>query len=267
MKDAIIAAAEELGRIDFDKWRECLKGDPENGLKQFFKTLAVNELRTFGIILARIMPLHVQTNAMPAYMTEEQAIAELKTYGLPADLINHLHSVDEDEIDKEDIGNPYGDPDEAIGPFRTRAPAKHAGQFSETNPPPRPGRPKGSLNRITRTMKDAVVAAAEELGQIDFDKWKKHLKGDAPLVVDCDQAAVRNGDAVGVPHRDACALGGGGHGSRDRALCWEERGLAPRYAVRYTGLITRASLCKFAEVHIPGTEKCDSPSPTPDEAR
>jgi hypothetical protein len=111
MKDAVIAAAEELGQIDFDKWEEHLKGDPENGMKQFFKTLAVKELRTFGIILARIMPLHVQTNTMPAYLTEEQAIAELKMYGLPPDLIKHLHSIGEDELDKEDIGNPYGDPD------------------------------------------------------------------------------------------------------------------------------------------------------------
>jgi len=37
----------------------------------------------------------------------------------------------------------------------------------------RPGRPKGSLNKITRTMKDAIVAAAEELGHIDFDKWRE----------------------------------------------------------------------------------------------
>jgi hypothetical protein len=48
MKDAIVAAAEELGHIDFDKWREHLKGDPKNGMKQFFKALAVNEMRTFG---------------------------------------------------------------------------------------------------------------------------------------------------------------------------------------------------------------------------
>jgi hypothetical protein len=39
-------------------------------------------------------------------------------------------------------------------------------------------RPKGALNWITRTMKDAVVAAAEELGRVDFDKWREHLKGD-----------------------------------------------------------------------------------------
>jgi hypothetical protein len=117
MKDAIVAAAEELGHIDFDKWREHLKGDPENGMKQFFKVLAVDEMRTFGIILARIMPLHVRTRP-------------------------------------------------------------HDGLFSKDRPPKRnPGRPPGSLNKITRTMKDAIVAAAEELGHVDFDKWRD-LKGD-----------------------------------------------------------------------------------------
>jgi hypothetical protein len=52
-----------LGRRD--KWPEHLKGQPGQGMKQF-KVLAVQELRTFAIILARIMPLHVQTSKLPA---------------------------------------------------------------------------------------------------------------------------------------------------------------------------------------------------------
>src|SRR5580693_8101791 len=37
------------------------------------------------------------------------------------------------------------------------------------------GRPPGTLNRITRTMKEAAVAAAEELGQLPIKKWAKQL--------------------------------------------------------------------------------------------
>jgi hypothetical protein len=40
------------------------------------------------------------------------------------------------------------------------------------------GRPRGTLNKITRTMKDAAVAAAEELGHIPYKDWAKSLVGD-----------------------------------------------------------------------------------------
>jgi hypothetical protein len=53
MKDAAIEAANELGEIDYELWPEHLKGCPGQGMKQFFKVLAVKELRTFAIILAR----------------------------------------------------------------------------------------------------------------------------------------------------------------------------------------------------------------------
>jgi len=45
MQEAILAAAEELGEVDFDKWPEQLKGVPGGGMKQFCKVLAVKELR------------------------------------------------------------------------------------------------------------------------------------------------------------------------------------------------------------------------------
>lgn len=32
------------------------------------------------------------------------------------------------------------------------------------NPPPSPGRPKGAPNKITKTLKEAILAAAEEAG-------------------------------------------------------------------------------------------------------
>jgi hypothetical protein len=88
MKDAAVAAAEELGHHDRDQWTlVASKGDP-NGMKHFFMVMAVENMRTFGAILARIMPLHVQATGMPAYLTEEQVVA-VKTYGLQASLIEH----------------------------------------------------------------------------------------------------------------------------------------------------------------------------------
>jgi hypothetical protein len=53
MKDAAVAAAEELGHYDRDKWTEvAAKGDP-NGMKYFFMVMAIENMRTFGAILAR----------------------------------------------------------------------------------------------------------------------------------------------------------------------------------------------------------------------
>jgi hypothetical protein len=59
-----------------------------------------------------------------------------------------------------------------VGPFRVRSAAPNAGSFTGNKQPDKnPGRPPGSLNKITRTMKDAAVAAAEELGHHDRDQW------------------------------------------------------------------------------------------------
>jgi hypothetical protein len=45
------------------------------------------------------------------------------------------------------------------------------------------GRPPGSLNKITRTMKDALVAAAVELGQLHTDKWEAEAKRPVPNAI------------------------------------------------------------------------------------
>jgi hypothetical protein len=97
MRDAVLAAAEELGRIPFSKWKEQIEVENADGMKQFYKALAVNEMRTFGIILARMMPTnitHTSVTKLPAFLTEEQVIAELKKAGLPLDLIKHMRVTD-----------------------------------------------------------------------------------------------------------------------------------------------------------------------------
>jgi hypothetical protein len=62
MKDAAVLAAEELGQVHTKHWAKQLTGDP-NGLKGYFKFLAVRHPKSFAIILSRIMPLHVTTGA------------------------------------------------------------------------------------------------------------------------------------------------------------------------------------------------------------
>jgi hypothetical protein len=57
LQEAAIGAAEELGGIDRDKWaEEARKGDPDNGMRGFFKVIAVEEARTFVLIVARMLP-------------------------------------------------------------------------------------------------------------------------------------------------------------------------------------------------------------------
>jgi hypothetical protein len=53
MKDAAIAAAEELGRLPYKKWAASLVGYPDNGVKEYFKFLPVKHPRSFALILAR----------------------------------------------------------------------------------------------------------------------------------------------------------------------------------------------------------------------
>jgi hypothetical protein len=115
MKDAAIAAAEELGHYDVKDWNKLLVGDPRSGVKAYFMFLAVKHPKSFAVILARILPLQIKTDkSMPTYLTEDQVIAELKEAGLPVDLIKHMRAVDSSTLGPEynlDY-NPYSDPEE-----------------------------------------------------------------------------------------------------------------------------------------------------------
>jgi hypothetical protein len=114
MKDAAIAAAFELGQLGFDKWEEEAKKADPDGMKQFFKVLAVKELKTFAITLARIMPLHIQTSSnTPKYVTRDQMIERLREAGLPESTIDEMKPLDARLLDPEDLGyDPYDDPDD-----------------------------------------------------------------------------------------------------------------------------------------------------------
>jgi hypothetical protein len=139
MKETAVAAANELGQLPRDKWdEEANKGDPDNGLRGFFKVMAADRPKSLAIILARIMP--------------------------------------KPETDNEGIIDA-----EAAASIRVTMPATtpNSRMFINDSPRRSPGRPPGSVNKIGRALQGAAIAAAEELGGIDYDKWAEAArKGD-----------------------------------------------------------------------------------------
>jgi hypothetical protein len=116
MREAVLAAAEELGRVPFSRWKKEIEVENvTDGMKQFCKALAVKELRTFGVILARMMPTNVTPTTvakLPTFMTEEEVIEGLREAGLPLDLLDKMRVTDALTLSPEDYGeNPYDDPE------------------------------------------------------------------------------------------------------------------------------------------------------------
>jgi hypothetical protein len=118
MKNAAVAAAEELGRLNTDEWAEHIKLPDPDGMKHYFKVMAVKEMRTFAMFLARIMPLNVATNETQQMLTHQQMLERLKEAGLPIELIHHMRFVDADTLEgaEDESGyfeeNPYDFPDD-----------------------------------------------------------------------------------------------------------------------------------------------------------
>jgi hypothetical protein len=63
-----------------------------------------------------------------------------------------------------------------VTPVRVPHRISHGNYSKDRQPQRNPGRPPGSLNKITREMRDAVIAAAEELGHIPYKDWAKQLE-------------------------------------------------------------------------------------------
>jgi hypothetical protein len=150
MKDTAVAAANELGRLPRDKWEEeANKGDPDNGIRGFLKVMGAEQPKTLAIILARILPKpdHVCGDPYDDFETHDDGMS--------------------------DVG--------AAASVRVRMPATTANNRMFINDSPRrsPGRPPGSVNKMGRRLQEAAIAAAEELGGIDRDKWGEEArKGD-----------------------------------------------------------------------------------------
>jgi hypothetical protein len=78
---------------------------------------AVKEMRTFGTVLARMMPKFVHRTSTEkkkdVILTEEQVLAELKEAGLPLEIIKHMRKVDVRTIETSSLDyDPYEDPED-----------------------------------------------------------------------------------------------------------------------------------------------------------
>ena len=76
----------------------------------YLKVSAVTERRAFLVMIGRSLPVHVNaTVTHKPVMTLDEAVAELKARGLPAQLIEYFRPVD-DELGEDDEPDPYDDP-------------------------------------------------------------------------------------------------------------------------------------------------------------
>ena len=109
MKDALIAAAVELGQLPLSQWEAELEKPCSDGMKHFFKVAAVREMKTFLTVVARIMPLHNETSGnTPKYVTRDQMIERLREAGMPESTIDEMKPLDARLLDPEDLGyDPY----------------------------------------------------------------------------------------------------------------------------------------------------------------
>lgn len=81
LKDAIIYAAQSIGE----------DGQGLNGLVGFLRKVAREEPRTYAMLLAKIIPLQVQTTKTTevTYRSIDEVKAELEARGIPVDRIYH----------------------------------------------------------------------------------------------------------------------------------------------------------------------------------
>jgi hypothetical protein len=117
MREALAAAAEELGRTDLDKWEEVVQkaADHPDPYKRFFMVAAVKEVKTYLAVVARIIPTHVIDTPAQRYMTVAQAKAELREAGVPESVIKHMPTLNRRDVDPDEIvgrrPSPYDDPE------------------------------------------------------------------------------------------------------------------------------------------------------------
>jgi hypothetical protein len=83
-------------------------------MKHYFKWAAVFEPKTFLTIVARIMPLHIQTSgSTPQYLTREQMVERLREAGMPEGAMDAIKPIDGRTLDLEDLDyDPYDDPED-----------------------------------------------------------------------------------------------------------------------------------------------------------
>jgi hypothetical protein len=106
LSQLIMDAATETGFIKKDEKGELI-GTGEDGCKGYLKWLCLHEPRTYAALLARILPYYVATELPDDIMTREETLAELKSRGLPIELIQYLRKAPT-RLDDDEEEDPWG---------------------------------------------------------------------------------------------------------------------------------------------------------------
>jgi hypothetical protein len=97
LQEALLEAAHRLGR----------DGKGQDGLIGYLMWLGRKDPKSYAMLLRGLMPAEVKaTMTLKPLLTPEEALAEMRARGLPAELIEHLTKAD-DELGPDDEPNPY----------------------------------------------------------------------------------------------------------------------------------------------------------------
>jgi hypothetical protein len=105
LSQLIMDAATETGFIKLDEHGKRI-GTGEDGCKGYLKWLCLHEPKTYAALLARILPYYVAVDLPDDIMTREETLAELKSRGLPIELIQYLRKAPTRLDDEEE--DPWG---------------------------------------------------------------------------------------------------------------------------------------------------------------
>jgi hypothetical protein len=105
LRQIIIQAGENVGNVGKDKDGNRINGD--GGMLGYVEWLARNEPKSYAVLLRGVMPAEIRaTMTLRPMLTYEEARAEMRARGLPMELIENLHKLD-DELGPDDEPNPY----------------------------------------------------------------------------------------------------------------------------------------------------------------
>jgi ParB-like nuclease domain len=105
LRQIIIQAGENVGNVGEDKDGNRING--EGGMLGYVEWLARNEPKSYAVLLRGVMPAEIRaTMTLRPMLTFEEACAEMRARGLPMELIENLHRLD-DELGPDDEPNPY----------------------------------------------------------------------------------------------------------------------------------------------------------------
>jgi hypothetical protein len=72
-------------------------------------------MKIFMTVVGRMIPYHIIHSKQKRFMTVEAAKQELREAGIPEDFIDHVPTLDIDDVDPDEIvgrPSPYDDPEE-----------------------------------------------------------------------------------------------------------------------------------------------------------